>query len=203
MLRGQLLSSNITLNTSCKLLRLLICYLWPPLTFSTSADHQNSVLRNPRTSIHKGKAHKLKPMSSNPLPSCLVPRLAYTLPLSCTFVGVRQRNHFWQWWLASPWFMVVKVVTVWWLASPQFVMVVVGVVKVVVIVIAFFVAVIAVICGCSNGHCGVSCIASVCHGGLCCSLEVIAILGSVVSPSPSPVIAVMQWPWWSSFLLML
>ena len=47
----------------------------------------------------------------------------------------------------------------------------------VVIVIVFFVAVVTVICDCSNGHCGVSCIAIAiasisCHGGagLCCSL---------------------------------
>ena len=89
MLRGQLLSSNIALNTSCELLRSLR-YLWPPLTFSTSTDHRNSVLWNPRTSIRKGEAHKLKPTSSNLPPSCLVPRLAYApplLPLSLEFVG--------------------------------------------------------------------------------------------------------------------
>ena len=41
------------------------------------------------TSICKGEAHKLKPTSSNPPPSCLVPRLMYTpplLPLSSEFV---------------------------------------------------------------------------------------------------------------------
>ena len=96
MLRGQLLSLNITLNTSCKLLHSLLCYLWPPLTFGTSADCRNSVLWSLRTSIRKGKAHKLKPMSSNPPPSCLVPRLSYTLPLSSAFVGVHWRNCFWQ-----------------------------------------------------------------------------------------------------------
>ena len=96
MLRGQLLSSNITLNTFHELLHLLLCYLWPLLTFSPSADHQNSVLQNPRTSICKGKAHKLKPTSSNHPPSCLVPRLVYTLPFSFAFIRVHQRNHFWQ-----------------------------------------------------------------------------------------------------------
>ena len=90
MLRGQLLSSNITLNTSCELLHSLLHYLWPPLTFGPSADHWNSVLRNLRTSICKGEAHMLKPTSLNPPPSCLVPRLAYApplLPLSSEFVG--------------------------------------------------------------------------------------------------------------------
>ena len=93
---GQLLSLIIALNTSCKLLRFLLCYLWPPLTFGTSTDCRNSVLWNPRTSICKGEAHKLKPTFSNLLPSCLVPRLAYALPLSSAFVRVRQRNWFWQ-----------------------------------------------------------------------------------------------------------
>ena len=96
MLRGQLLSSNIALNTSRELLHFLLRYLWPPLTFSPSADRQNSVLQNLRTSICKGEAHKLKPTSSNLLPSCLVPRLAYALPLSSAFIRVCWRNRFWQ-----------------------------------------------------------------------------------------------------------
>ena len=68
--------------------------LWPPLAFGTSADCWNSVLWNPRTSIRKGEAHKLKPTSSNLPPSCLVPGLAYALPLSSAFVGVCWRNRF-------------------------------------------------------------------------------------------------------------
>ena len=95
-LLSTLLSSNIALNTSCELLCFLLRYLWPLLTFGPSADHQNSVLQNPRTSICKGEAHKLKPTSSNLLPSCLVPRLAYALLLSSTFIRVHQRNWFWQ-----------------------------------------------------------------------------------------------------------
>ena len=38
----------------------------------------------------------LKSKSSNLPPSCLVPRLAYTPPLSSAFIGVRRRNWFWQ-----------------------------------------------------------------------------------------------------------
>ena len=91
MLRGQLQSSNIALNTSRELPSSLLCYLWPPLTFGISADCWNSVLWNPRTSICKGKAHMLKPTSSKPSAlSCLVPRLAYAPPLlliSSEFIG--------------------------------------------------------------------------------------------------------------------
>ena len=52
-----------------------------PLIFGPITDHQNSILWNLRTSIHKGKAHTLKPTSSNFPPSCLVPRLVYAPPL--------------------------------------------------------------------------------------------------------------------------
>ena len=70
--------------------------LTPPLTFSPTADRRNSALQNPRTSICKGEAHTLKPTSLNLPPSCLVTRLAYVPPLSSAFIGVRQRNRFWQ-----------------------------------------------------------------------------------------------------------
>ena len=70
--------------------------LWPPpLTFGPTTDCRNSALWNPRTSICKGEAHTLKPMSLNLLPSCLVPRLAYAPPLSSTFIGLCRRNRFW------------------------------------------------------------------------------------------------------------